>query len=137
MTVTQALSLLPLFLNASLLVKLVMALLLAVSVMSWAYIFRKMFALRNAQTQTEEFERAFWSGGNLTELYQDAEVRKAIPWAASVATALEGAHPRPVSARYSEMSYVIRSTTSAMLGRSQAVPAGVADIESRLKRVTR
>lgn len=72
MTVTQDLSLLPLFLNASLLVKLVMALLLAVSVMSWAYIFRKMFALRNAQTQTEEFERAFWSGGNLTELYQDA-----------------------------------------------------------------
>ncbi len=71
------------------------------------------------------------------ELYQDAEVRKAIPWAASVATALEGAHPRPVSARYSEMSDVIRSTTSAMLGRSQAVPAGVADIESRLKRVTR
>ncbi|MEO8838745.1 MAG: protein TolQ [Herbaspirillum sp.] len=72
MTVTQDLSLLPLFLNASLLVKLVMALLLAVSVMSWAYIFRKMFALRRAQTQTEEFERAFWSGGNLTELYQDA-----------------------------------------------------------------
>ncbi|MEO8838333.1 MAG: protein TolQ, partial [Herbaspirillum sp.] len=59
MTVTQDLSLLPLFLNASLLVKLVMALLLAVSVMSWAYIFRKMFALRRAQTQTEEFERAF------------------------------------------------------------------------------
>jgi biopolymer transport protein TolQ len=72
MTVTQDLSFLSLVTNASLLVQLVMALLLAVSVMSWTYIFRKMFAIRNAQTQTEEFERAFWSGGNLATLYQDA-----------------------------------------------------------------
>ncbi|AMP11101.1 protein TolQ [Collimonas arenae] len=49
-----------------------MALLLAVSLMSWTYIFRKMFAIRSARIQTEEFERAFWSGGNLTTLYQDA-----------------------------------------------------------------
>ncbi|AMO96803.1 protein TolQ [Collimonas fungivorans] len=49
-----------------------MALLLAVSVMSWTYIFRKMFAIRSARSQTEEFERAFWSGGNLATLYQDA-----------------------------------------------------------------
>ena len=76
MTVTQDLSLLPLILNASLLVKLVMALLLAVSVISWAYIFRKMFAIRNAQQQTEDFERAFWSGGSLTELYQDAAANR-------------------------------------------------------------
>lgn len=72
MTVTQDLSFLALITNASLLVKLVMTLLLAVSVMSWTYIFRKMFAIRTAQRQTEEFERAFWSGGSLTELYQDA-----------------------------------------------------------------
>ncbi|MGB6055050.1 MAG: protein TolQ [Burkholderiaceae bacterium] len=72
MTVTQDLSFLSLISNASLLVKLVMALLLAVSVMSWAYIFRKMFAIKNAQAQTEEFERAFWSGGNLAALYQNA-----------------------------------------------------------------
>ncbi|MGB7481606.1 MAG: protein TolQ [Burkholderiaceae bacterium] len=72
MTVTQDLSFLSLISNASLLVKLVMALLLAVSVMSWAYIFRKMFAIKNAEAQTEEFERAFWSGGNLAVLYQNA-----------------------------------------------------------------
>jgi len=72
MTVTQDLSFLSLISNASLLVKLVMALLLAVSVMSWTYIFRKMFAIRSAQAQTEEFERAFWSGGNLAALYQNA-----------------------------------------------------------------
>lgn len=72
MTVTHDLSFISLIANASLLVQLVMLLLVVVSVISWTYIFRKMFAIRNAQGQTEEFERAFWSGGNLTVLYQDA-----------------------------------------------------------------
>ena len=72
MTVTQDLSFISLINNASLLVQLVMALLLLVSVMSWSYIFRKIFAIKNAQTQTEEFERAFWSGGNLNALYEEA-----------------------------------------------------------------
>ena len=72
MTVTQDLSFVHLISNASVLVQLVMALLMGVSVMSWTYIFRKMFAIRNAQAQTEEFERAFWSGGNLNALYAEA-----------------------------------------------------------------
>jgi len=72
MSVTHDLSFISLISNASLLVQLVMALLLLVSIMSWAYIFRKMFAIRSAQTQTEEFERAFWSGGNLNALYEEA-----------------------------------------------------------------
>jgi biopolymer transport protein TolQ len=72
MTVTQDLSFLSLITNASLIVQLVMALLMGVSVLSWTYIFRKMFAIRSAQSQTEEFERIFWSGGNLNILYEDA-----------------------------------------------------------------
>lgn len=72
MTVTQDLSFISLISNASLLVQLVMALLLLVSIMSWTYIFRKIFAIKSAQTQTEEFERAFWSGGNLNALYEEA-----------------------------------------------------------------
>jgi biopolymer transport protein TolQ len=72
MTVTQDLSFITLVSNASLLVKLVLALLILVSAMSWTYIFHKMFAIRNAQTQTENFERAFWSGGNLNTLYEEA-----------------------------------------------------------------
>ena len=70
MNVTQNLSFFSLIANASLVVQLVMALLLVVSVMSWHYIFRKMFAFRKAQAQTNEFERAFWSGGSLQALYQ-------------------------------------------------------------------
>src|SRR5690606_38165181 len=72
MTVTQDLSFLHLISNASLLVQLVMLLLAGVSVMSWTYIFRKRFTIKSAQAQTEEFERAFWSGGDLNTLYADA-----------------------------------------------------------------
>lgn len=72
MTVTQDLSLIALISDASILVQLVMALLLLLSLMSWTYIFSKLFTIRNAQRQTEAFERAFWSGGNLNALYEEA-----------------------------------------------------------------
>lgn len=65
-------SLLHLVSNASLPVQLVMALLLAVSLMSWWYIFIKLFAVRAALHQTREFEDAFWSNPNLVALYQQA-----------------------------------------------------------------
>lgn len=71
MTVTHDLSFLSLIGNASILVQLVMLVLLLVSVMSWTYIFQKTMAIRAAQRQTKEFERTFWSGGNLMSLYQD------------------------------------------------------------------
>ena len=72
MTVTQDLSILSLIANASVLVQAVMALLLVVSLMSWTYIFRKWFVLRRARAQTEKFERDFWSGAELSALYQSA-----------------------------------------------------------------
>lgn len=58
--------------NASVLVQLVMAGLLVASLMSWYYIFLKVFTLKRAARQTDTFEKAFWSGSNLTELYQHA-----------------------------------------------------------------
>ncbi|MGZ3241046.1 MAG: protein TolQ [Burkholderiaceae bacterium] len=72
MTATQDLSFITLISNASVLVQLVLALLVIVSVMSWTYIFRKYFAINDARSQTERFERHFWSGGNLNTLYQNA-----------------------------------------------------------------
>ncbi|MFC3108231.1 protein TolQ [Undibacterium arcticum] len=72
MTVTQDLSFLSLITNASVIVQLILALLLGVSLTSWTYIFRKMFTIKSARIQTEEFERTFWSGGNLHALYQNA-----------------------------------------------------------------
>ncbi|MBL8472774.1 MAG: protein TolQ [Rhodocyclaceae bacterium] len=72
MNVTQDMAILELVSNASLTVKLVMALLLAVSFMSWYWIFRKWFAIRRARNKTDRFELDFWSGGDLAALYQSA-----------------------------------------------------------------
>ncbi|MBU0753034.1 MAG: protein TolQ [Gammaproteobacteria bacterium] len=72
MNVTQDLSIIQLILEASLVVKLVMGLLTVVSLMSWYWIFRKWFAIRDARIKTDRFERDFWSGGDLNTLYQSA-----------------------------------------------------------------
>ena len=72
MNVSQDLSIIELMLNASLVVKLVMLLLIVVSLMSWYWIFRKGFAIRDARTRTDQFERDFWSGGDLNAMYQSA-----------------------------------------------------------------
>jgi biopolymer transport protein TolQ len=72
MNVTQDLSFFALIANAHLIVQLIMALLVAISLISWTYIFRKMFAVRAARKQTGEFERTFWAGGNLHALHQSA-----------------------------------------------------------------
>lgn len=72
MNVTQDLSILSLITQASAVVQVVMTLLAGVSFMSWYYIFRKLYAVKNARNQTEQFERDFWSGGDLNRLYQNA-----------------------------------------------------------------
>jgi biopolymer transport protein TolQ len=72
MNVTQDLDIWTLVINASLVVKVVMFLLLAVSFMSWMFIFQKWFSIRRAGRQTDKFEREFWSGNDLNALYQGA-----------------------------------------------------------------
>lgn len=72
MNVTQDLSILHLITNASAVVQAVMLLLAGVSFMSWYYIFRKYFAVRAERGKTERFERDFWSGGDLSTLYNGA-----------------------------------------------------------------
>ncbi|MGH8734825.1 MAG: protein TolQ [Burkholderiales bacterium] len=72
MTVTQDLDIWTLIVNASFVVKVVMVLLLAVSFMSWMFIFQKWFSIRRANAQSDKFEREFWSGNDLNALYQGA-----------------------------------------------------------------
>lgn len=66
---THDFSIVSLLLNASWVVQAVVLLLLTVSVISWAAIFRKVFALKRVQRLTDVFERDFWSGASLSELY--------------------------------------------------------------------
>ena len=72
MTVSHDLSILSLISQASVLVQLVMALLATLSLVSWYWIFRKSFQIRSARTKTNQFERDFWSGGDLNTLYESA-----------------------------------------------------------------
>jgi biopolymer transport protein TolQ len=65
-------SMLNLVLNASWVVQLVMLLLVVVSIASWAAIFRKLFALKRIQSLNEVFEREFWSGTSLNDLFAAA-----------------------------------------------------------------
>jgi biopolymer transport protein TolQ len=68
----QELSILHLVLNASWVVQLVMLLLVGVSIASWAAIFRKLFALKRIKSLNDDFEREFWSGTSLNDLFAAA-----------------------------------------------------------------
>jgi len=68
----QDLSILHLVLNASLVVQLVMLVLVIISVSSWAAIFRKLFALGKVKQLNDTFEREFWSGSSLNDLFAGA-----------------------------------------------------------------
>ena len=68
----QDLSILTLVQNASLVVQLVILLLMLISIASWAAIFRKLFALGKVKSLNDNFEREFWSGSNLNDLYAAA-----------------------------------------------------------------
>jgi biopolymer transport protein TolQ len=63
-------SLLGLFLESSLTVKLVMIGLLISSVWSWAIIFDKWFLFARTRRQLDRFEKVFWSGQSLEDLYK-------------------------------------------------------------------
>jgi biopolymer transport protein TolQ len=70
--VTHDLSVVSMILNASVVVKAVMVVLALASMLSWTYIFMKLFAVRRARRLADEFEREFWGGSDLVGLYQRA-----------------------------------------------------------------
>ena len=72
MDLVQDLSFVHMIEHASVLVQLVMGLLLLVSLMSWWFIFLKMFAVRQEKILSEEFEESFWSEADLNRLYQSS-----------------------------------------------------------------
>ncbi|MEY3517902.1 MAG: protein TolQ [Pseudomonadota bacterium] len=69
----QEFSIVHLLLNASWVVQAVVLILLFVSLLSWTAIFRKLLSLGNVQRLNDEFEREFWSGKSLQELFAAAQ----------------------------------------------------------------
>ena len=72
----QDFSIITLVLHASFVVQLVIAGLMLTSLASWTVIFGKLFGLRRLRSAQEEFEREFWSGKNLNDLYTAASQRE-------------------------------------------------------------
>ena len=68
----QDMSIVSLLLHASFVVQLVVLILLGISVASWAAIVRKITAIKRIKNLNEEFERVFWSGTSLNELFNAA-----------------------------------------------------------------
>lgn len=71
----SGLSYISLFLEADIVVKVVMIGLIAASVWSWAIIFDKIVLYGRSRRQMNRFENVFWSGQSLEELYKSLSSR--------------------------------------------------------------
>jgi len=97
------LSLWGLFLQADILVKLVIIGLLLASVWVWAVVFEKWSSLRRVNKEADTFEDRFWSGGSLDDLYDQEGTQPAHPMAAVFGAAM-GEWRRTVQVAGADMS---------------------------------
>ncbi len=86
--VSNSLSPITLFERADLLVKVVLLLLLVASLWSWTIIVNKWLVLGTLRRRAAKFEKTFWSGLSLDELYQQFSQRTDHPMAAVFVAAL-------------------------------------------------
>jgi len=77
-----------LFIQADIVVKLVMIALLLASVWVWAIVFEKVTSLRRVNRAADGFEDRFWSGGSLDELYDQEGTKPSHPMAAVFSSAM-------------------------------------------------
>ncbi|WP_029014660.1 protein TolQ [Niveispirillum irakense] len=81
-------TILGLFLQADLVVKLVMLGLVAASVWTWAIVYDKATKLRRLKAAAADFEEQFWSGGSLDQLYDQVQANPSDPFAAVFAAGM-------------------------------------------------
>ncbi len=82
------LSMWALFLRADWVVKSVMIALFLASVWCWAIIFEKLIGLRRLNARSDEFERSFWSGRSLEDLYDRIGAQPRDPMSSIFAAAM-------------------------------------------------
>ena len=99
--VASSFSIVPMFLRADYVVQAVMILLLLASLWSWTIIFNKLVLLGGLKRKAKRFEKLFWSGQSLDELYQQFAAHNDHPLAAMFISGLrewrrafEGGTPR-------------------------------------------
>lgn len=64
------------FFQASWVVRIVMLLLVSASIVSWMCIFERYWVIKQTQNATLQFEKKFWSGDDLNQLYNQASQYK-------------------------------------------------------------
>jgi len=74
---TSEVTLLSLFLQAGIVVKIVMLGLVGASIWTWAIVVDKVVNFARVRRQLDQFEQVFWSGQSLEELYRSLSDRKA------------------------------------------------------------
>ena len=82
-------SILGLFLQADLIVKLVMMMLLFASVWSWSVIFAKRQAIQKINKKADLFDEAFWSGEPLDKLYSRVKKNNTDPLLVTFTSGME------------------------------------------------
>tara|TARA_B110000444_G_scaffold177170_1_gene165803 strand:- start:704 stop:1378 length:675 start_codon:yes stop_codon:yes gene_type:complete len=75
MNIGSDLSFFSLIWEASLPVQAVMLILVIASMASWKIIYLKIKTLKMAEQNTDDFEKIFWSGGSLSNLYESVSIR--------------------------------------------------------------
>ena len=75
MNIGSDLSFFSLIWEASLPVQAVMLILVIASMASWKIIYLKIKTLKIAEQNTDDFEKIFWSGGSLSNLYESVSIR--------------------------------------------------------------
>jgi biopolymer transport protein TolQ len=112
-----------LFLQAHIVVKLVMIGLIVASVWGWGIIIEKTVLFSRTRRETEDFERLFWSGQSLDELYGVVSHRKASAMSALFMAAMrewrrsiEGT-PRPLAGVQHRIERVMDVTITREMDR--------------------
>jgi len=109
-----------LFLRADIVVQIVMVALLFASIWCWAIIFEKWIRYRRVTKMAEDFEREFWSGGNLETLYDEIGA--------------DASHP--MAMLFSGAMREWRRTAERGLTNSDNLRAGLQDRISQVMRIT-
>jgi biopolymer transport protein TolQ len=82
------LTIIGLFMQADVIVKVVILILVLASFWTWAIIFDKVIRIRRLTGQADKFEESFWSGGSLEELFDRISNRPPDPMSAIFVAAM-------------------------------------------------
>ncbi|OIR02447.1 biopolymer transport protein ExbB [mine drainage metagenome] len=113
--VANDMSIFTLIAGASLPVQIVMVILLITSLFSWWYIFIKVATIKRAEKDANDFESAFWTGGDLNKLYEGLGVgRRKVQGMASIFEAGFKEYARHKQQPRMEVSDVMEGSLRAM-----------------------